>query len=92
MSRKADFIPPLTSAVEAGWSAASIKASRSEGHLEQLAKDSEIALEYPAERPNRWQATPGLYPPTAPQQKAQAALTHASARPQPAVCRLAAAS
>jgi len=46
VSRKADFIPPLTNAVEAGWSPAAMKGTSSELNLEQLAKETEVVVSY----------------------------------------------
>ena len=57
MSRKADFIPPLTSAVEAGWSAASIKASSAD--LARLLVNAGVPQPLRAAILDRWAASRG---------------------------------
>ena len=46
VSRKADFIPPLTTAVENGWTPQGMNSSKSEVSLEKLAEHSTIEVEY----------------------------------------------
>ena len=53
VSRKADFIPPLSVAVEAGWSAAQFKRSESELSLEKMAEDTEIAVLFSETAPSK---------------------------------------
>jgi len=52
VSRKADFIPPLTDAVESGWSPSAVLATRSELDLTQLAAQSALTVEYSASSPS----------------------------------------
>jgi len=52
VSRKADFIPPLTDAVEAGWSPTKVTSNRSELDLAKLAKHSQVTVEYSPQAPS----------------------------------------
>lgn len=52
VSRKADFIPPLSKVVEDGWKLPMSKGTNSELNLEALAKETEVVVRYSAVAPN----------------------------------------
>merc|ERR1712151_603143 len=48
VSRKADFIPPLTNAVDGGWSPSGLAATGSEANLVDLGQQTQVVVDYEA--------------------------------------------